>query len=71
MLLDKDAILRYGGCFAIALAYVGRAQGGPVYALVCCGTKSVENNVFFVFLEDLGGGFSYCKLNTMRIGGIR
>ena len=23
MLLDKDAILRYGGCFAIALAYVG------------------------------------------------
>ncbi|OLQ01424.1 26S proteasome non-ATPase regulatory subunit 1-like B [Symbiodinium microadriaticum] len=50
MLLDKDAILRYGGCFAIALAYVGTSQNAAIRKLLhisagCLNVSDVSDDV--------------------------
>eukprot|EP00435_Cladocopium_sp_Y103_P045074 s567_g12.t2 len=45
MLLDKDAILRYGGCFAIALAYVGTSQNAAIRKLLHISVSDVSDDV--------------------------
>jgi 26S proteasome regulatory subunit N2 len=45
MLLDKDAILRYGGCFCIALAYVGTSQNAAIRRLLHISVSDVSDDV--------------------------
>jgi len=45
MLLDKDAILRYGACFTIALAYVGTSHNGSIRRLLHISVSDVSDDV--------------------------
>eukprot|EP00928_Gymnodinium_smaydae_P054803 TRINITY_DN3850_c0_g1_i4.p1 TRINITY_DN3850_c0_g1~~TRINITY_DN3850_c0_g1_i4.p1 ORF type:complete len:1088 (-),score=297.05 TRINITY_DN3850_c0_g1_i4:206-3379(-) len=45
MLLDKDAILRYGACFCIALAYVGTSQNAAIRRLLHISVSDVSDDV--------------------------
>merc|ERR1711971_888294 len=45
MLLDKDAILRYGGCWCIALAYVGTSQNAAIRKLLHISVSDVSDDV--------------------------
>merc|ERR1719502_1054140 len=45
MLLDKDAILRYGACFTIAMAYVGTSQNAAIRRLLHVSVSDVSDDV--------------------------
>merc|ERR1719502_1045916 len=54
MLLDKDAILRYGGCFCIALAYVGTSQSAAIRRLLHISVSDVSDDVRRAAVMALG-----------------
>jgi 26S proteasome regulatory subunit N2 len=45
MMADKDAILRYGGCFCIALAYVGTSNNQAIRKLLHVSVSDVSDDV--------------------------
>jgi 26S proteasome regulatory subunit N2 len=45
MMMDKDAILRYGGCFTIALAYVGTSNNQAIRKLLHVSVSDVSDDV--------------------------
>jgi len=54
MLLDKDPILRYGACFAIALAYAGTSQNAAIRRLLHMSVSDVSDDVRRAAVMSLG-----------------
>merc|ERR1719160_1982371 len=58
--MDKDAILRYGACFAIALAYVGTSQNTAIRKLLHISVSDVSDDVRRAAVIALG--FVMCNV---------
>ncbi|CAK9108184.1 unnamed protein product [Durusdinium trenchii] len=69
MLLDKDAILRYGGCFAIALAYVGTSQNAAIRKLLHISVSDVSDDVRRAAVMALG--FVMCNVPEQLPGVVK
>merc|ERR1712019_280719 len=69
MLLDKDAILRYGGCFAIALAYVGTSQNSAIRKLLHLSVSDVSDDVRRAAVIALG--FVMCNMPEQLPGVVK
>eukprot|EP00930_Biecheleria_cincta_P082751 TRINITY_DN72412_c0_g1_i1.p1 TRINITY_DN72412_c0_g1~~TRINITY_DN72412_c0_g1_i1.p1 ORF type:complete len:1069 (-),score=286.13 TRINITY_DN72412_c0_g1_i1:429-3635(-) len=69
MLLDKDAILRYGGCFAIALAYVGTSQNAAIRKLLHISVSDVSDDVRRAAV--IGLGFVMCNVPEQLPGVVK
>lgn len=54
MITDKDHIIRYGGMFAIALAYVGTASNGAIQKLLHIAVSDVSDDVRRAAVSALG-----------------
>jgi len=54
LLLDKDAILRYGACFCIGLAYVGTSQNAAIRKLLHISVSDVSDDVRRAAVINLG-----------------
>merc|ERR1719428_1743684 len=60
MLLDKDAILRYGACYCIGMAYVGTAQNASIRKLLHISVSDVSDDVRRAAVMALG--FVMCNV---------
>merc|ERR1719392_114332 len=60
MMLDKDAILRYGACFTIALAYCGTSQNAAIRRLLHVSVSDVSDDVRRAAVIALG--FVMCNV---------
>lgn len=60
MILDKDAILRYGACFCIALAYVGTSHNAAIRKLLHISVSDVSDDVRRAAVIALG--FVMCNV---------
>jgi len=69
MLLDKDPILRYGGCFAIALAYVGTSQNAAIRKLLHISVSDVSDDVRRAAVIALG--FVMCNVPEQLPGVVK
>jgi 26S proteasome regulatory subunit N2 len=69
MLLDKDAILRYGGCWCIALAYVGTAQSTAIRKLLHISVSDVSDDVRRAAVMALG--FVMCNVPEQLPGVVK
>eukprot|EP00933_Yihiella_yeosuensis_P014940 TRINITY_DN13181_c3_g1_i2.p1 TRINITY_DN13181_c3_g1~~TRINITY_DN13181_c3_g1_i2.p1 ORF type:complete len:1045 (+),score=290.64 TRINITY_DN13181_c3_g1_i2:25-3135(+) len=69
MLLDKDAILRYGGCFAIALAYAGTSQNAAIRKLLHISVSDVSDDVRRAAVIALG--FVMCNVPEQLPGVVK
>jgi 26S proteasome regulatory subunit N2 len=54
MITDKDHIIRYGGMFAIALAYVGTASNSAIQKLLHVAVSDVSDDVRRAAVSALG-----------------
>lgn len=54
MVSDKDAIIRYGGMYAIALAYVGTASNAAIRKLLHIAVSDVNDDVRRAAVTALG-----------------
>merc|ERR1719272_2234880 len=69
MLLDKDAILRYGGCWCIALAYVGTSQSSAIRKLLHISVSDVSDDVRRAAVMALG--FVMCNVPDQVPGVVK
>jgi len=69
MLLDKDAILRYGGCWCIALAYVGTSQSAAIRKLLHVSVSDVSDDVRRAAVIALG--FVMCNVPDQVPGVVK
>jgi len=69
MLLDKDAILRYGACFSIALAYVGTSQNAAIRKLLHISVSDVSDDVRRAAVIALG--FVMCNVPDQLPGVVK
>lgn len=69
MLLDKDAILRYGACFCIALAYVGTSQNTAIRKLLHISVSDVSDDVRRAAVIALG--FVMCNVPEQLPGVVK
>jgi len=69
MLLDKDAILRYGGCWCIALAYVGTSQSSAIRKLLHISVSDVSDDVRRAAVMALG--FVMCNVPDQLPGVVK
>merc|ERR1719326_658341 len=69
MLLDKDAILRYGGCWCIALAYVGTSQSAAIRKLLHISVSDVSDDVRRAAVIALG--FVMCNVPDQLPGVVK
>jgi 26S proteasome regulatory subunit N2 len=69
MLMDKDAILRYGGCFCIALAYVGTSQSVAIRKLLHISVSDVSDDVRRAAVMSLG--FVMCNVPEQLPGVVK
>merc|ERR1712190_719317 len=69
MYLDKDAILRYGACFAIALAYCGTSQNNAIRRLLHISVSDVSDDVSRAAVIALG--FVMCNVPDQLPGVVK
>jgi len=69
MVLDKDAILRYGACFCIGLAYVGTSQNGAIRRLLHISVSDVSDDVRRAAVIALG--FVMCNAPEQLPGVVK
>jgi len=69
MLLDKDAILRYGACFTIALAYCGTSQNAAIRRLLHISVSDVSDDVRRAAVIALG--FVMCNVPEQLPGVVK
>merc|ERR1712190_710708 len=69
MLLDKDAILRYGACFCIALAYCGTSQNAAIRRLLHISVSDVSDDVRRAAVIALG--FVMCNVHDQLPGMVK
>uniref|UniRef100_A0A7S4R0V7 26S proteasome regulatory subunit RPN2 C-terminal domain-containing protein n=1 Tax=Alexandrium monilatum TaxID=311494 RepID=A0A7S4R0V7_9DINO len=69
MLLDKDAILRYGACFCIGLAYVGTSQNAAIRRLLHISVSDVSDDVRRAAVIALG--FVMCNVPDQLPGVVK
>merc|ERR1719379_1592770 len=69
MLMDKDAILRYGGCFCIGLAYVGTAHQTSIRRLLHISVSDVSDDVRRAAVMALG--FVMCNVPDQLPGVVK
>uniref|UniRef100_A0A7S1L5P0 26S proteasome regulatory subunit RPN2 C-terminal domain-containing protein n=1 Tax=Alexandrium catenella TaxID=2925 RepID=A0A7S1L5P0_ALECA len=69
MLLDKDAILRYGACFCIGLAYVGTSQNRAIRRLLHISVSDVSDDVRRAAVIALG--FVMCNVPDQLPGVVK
>lgn len=69
MLLDKDAILRYGACFCIGLAYVGTSQNAAIRQLLHISVSDVSDDVRRAAVIALG--FVMCNVPEQLPGVVK
>merc|ERR1712190_475886 len=69
MYLDKDAILRYGACFAIALAYCGTSQNAAIRRLLHISVSDVSDDVRRAAVIALG--FVMCNVPDQLPGVVK
>merc|ERR1719277_1274434 len=69
MLMDKDAILRYGGCFCIGLAYVGTAHQTSIRRLLHISVSDVSDDVRRAAVMALG--FVMCNVPDQLPGVLK
>lgn len=69
MLLDKDAVLRYGACFTIALAYCGTSQNAAIRRLLHISVSDVSDDVRRAAVMALG--FVMCNVPEQLPGVVK
>jgi len=69
MLLDKDAILRYGACFTIAMAYVGTSHSAAIRKLLHISVSDVNDDVRRAAVISLG--FVMCNVPEQLPGVVK
>merc|ERR1712190_402116 len=69
MILDKDAILRYGACFTIALAYCGTSQNAAIRRLLHISVSDVSDDVRRAAVIALG--FVMCNVPDQLPGMVK
>merc|ERR1719311_1236980 len=69
MLLDKDAILRYGACFCTAMAYCGTSTNSAIRRLLHVSVSDVSDDVRRAAVISLG--FVMCNVPDQLPGVVR